>query len=229
MGLPIALALRGAGVGTLALVHRAALAPLLAGRDAHSPAAPPLPEAGERATAPGAIVSGRAEAPPAADSRAAPPRGPPVSPAATPAAGGAPLRDDARASAARGGGAPEAAAAAARLAAQARQADVLVAAVGCAGLVTGDWVKPGAVVVDVGINVTLARSTCAASHDFALAGGAAAGAAASAYQVVGDVDFGSAARVAGAISPVPGGVGPMTVAAVLHNTLQCARWRLGAR
>ena len=225
MGLPIALALRGAGVGTLAIVHRAALAPLLAGRGAPPPAAPPPPEAGERASAPGAGMSGRAEATPAADGRVAPH----VSYAATPAASGAPLRDDARASAARSGGAPEAAAAAACLAAQARQADVLVAAVGCAGLVTGDWVKPGAVVVDVGINVTLARSTCAASYDFALAGGAAAGAAAGAYQVVGDVDFESAARVAGAVSPVPGGVGPMTVAAVLHNTLQCARWRLGAR
>lgn len=75
-----------------------------------------------------------------------------------------------------------------------RQADIVVAAVGRAGMVKGDWLKPGAVVVDVGINRT----------DSGL---------------VGDVDFASAETVAGAITPVPGGVGPMTIACLLANTL----------
>jgi methylenetetrahydrofolate dehydrogenase (NADP+)/methenyltetrahydrofolate cyclohydrolase len=79
-----------------------------------------------------------------------------------------------------------------------RRADVLVAAVGRARMVGGDWVKPGAVVIDVGINRT----------DAGLAG---------------DVDFEAAAEVAGAITPVPGGVGPMTIACLLRNTLQAAR------
>jgi methylenetetrahydrofolate dehydrogenase (NADP+)/methenyltetrahydrofolate cyclohydrolase len=79
-----------------------------------------------------------------------------------------------------------------------RRADVLVAAVGRARMVAGDWVKPGAVVIDVGINRT----------DAGLAG---------------DVDFEAAAEVAGAITPVPGGVGPMTIACLLGNTLQAAR------
>jgi methylenetetrahydrofolate dehydrogenase (NADP+)/methenyltetrahydrofolate cyclohydrolase len=79
-----------------------------------------------------------------------------------------------------------------------RRADVLIAAVGRPGLVRGDWVKPGATVVDVGINRT----------DTGL---------------VGDVDFAAASAVAGAITPVPGGVGPMTVACLLRNTLLAAR------
>ncbi|WP_126153413.1 bifunctional methylenetetrahydrofolate dehydrogenase/methenyltetrahydrofolate cyclohydrolase FolD [Paracoccus haematequi] len=75
-----------------------------------------------------------------------------------------------------------------------RQADIVVAAVGRAHFVRGDWIKPGATVIDVGINRT----------DDGL---------------VGDVDFDAAARVAGAITPVPGGVGPMTIACLLANTL----------
>ncbi|MFV0299955.1 MAG: bifunctional methylenetetrahydrofolate dehydrogenase/methenyltetrahydrofolate cyclohydrolase [Paracoccus sp. (in: a-proteobacteria)] len=75
-----------------------------------------------------------------------------------------------------------------------RTADILVAAVGRAQFVRGDWVKPGATVIDVGIN----RSE---------------------RGLVGDVDFAGAARVAGAITPVPGGVGPMTIACLLANTL----------
>jgi methylenetetrahydrofolate dehydrogenase (NADP+) / methenyltetrahydrofolate cyclohydrolase len=86
------------------------------------------------------------------------------------------------------------------LAAVCRRADVLVAAVGRAGLVQGDWVKEGAVVIDVGINRT----------DDGL---------------VGDVDFEAAAEVAGAITPVPGGVGPMTIAMLLSNTLLAASAR----
>ncbi|MGV3693529.1 MAG: bifunctional methylenetetrahydrofolate dehydrogenase/methenyltetrahydrofolate cyclohydrolase FolD [Paracoccus marcusii] len=80
------------------------------------------------------------------------------------------------------------------LAALCRQADILVAAVGRPHFVQGDWIKPGATVIDVGINRT----------DDGL---------------VGDVDFAAAVQVAGAITPVPGGVGPMTIACLLANTL----------
>ncbi len=81
-----------------------------------------------------------------------------------------------------------------------READILIAAVGSPRMVQGDWVKPGATVIDVGINRT----------DDGL---------------VGDVDFGPAAEVAGAITPVPGGVGPMTIAMLLRNTLGAAQAR----
>jgi methylenetetrahydrofolate dehydrogenase (NADP+) / methenyltetrahydrofolate cyclohydrolase len=83
------------------------------------------------------------------------------------------------------------------LAAECRRADVLIAAVGRPRLVQGDWIKPGAAVIDVGINRT----------DDGL---------------VGDVDFDAAAEHAGLITPVPGGVGPMTIAMLLRNTLQAA-------
>jgi 5,10-methylene-tetrahydrofolate dehydrogenase/methenyl tetrahydrofolate cyclohydrolase len=86
-----------------------------------------------------------------------------------------------------------------------RQADVLVAAVGRAGMVKGDWVKPGAVVIDVGINRV---------EDATRPRG---------YRLVGDVDFDEAKEVAGAITPVPGGVGPMTIAMLLQNTLRAAQ------
>jgi methylenetetrahydrofolate dehydrogenase (NADP+) / methenyltetrahydrofolate cyclohydrolase len=86
------------------------------------------------------------------------------------------------------------------LAAVCREADVLVAAVGSAGLVTGDMVGEGAVVIDVGTNRT----------DDGLAG---------------DVDFEAASQRARAITPVPGGVGPMTRAMLLVNTLKAARAR----
>ena len=79
-----------------------------------------------------------------------------------------------------------------------RQADILVAAVGRPEMITGDMVKPGATVIDVGINRIET-------------GGKA--------KLVGDVEYESAARVAGAITPVPGGVGPMTIACLLANTL----------
>ena len=84
------------------------------------------------------------------------------------------------------------------LAAVARRADILVAAVGRPRFVTADMVSPGAVVIDVGINRT----------DDGL---------------VGDVDFGPVSEVASAITPVPGGVGPMTIAMLLRNTLEAAR------
>ena len=82
-----------------------------------------------------------------------------------------------------------------------RRADLLVAAVGRPEMIQGDWVKPGAIVIDVGIN-RITRDGRA--------------------RLVGDVDFASAARVAGFITPVPGGVGPMTIACLLRNTVQAA-------
>jgi methylenetetrahydrofolate dehydrogenase (NADP+)/methenyltetrahydrofolate cyclohydrolase len=91
------------------------------------------------------------------------------------------------------------------LAAYSRQADILIAAVGRAGFVTADMVKPGVVVIDVGINRV---------DDTAARRG---------YRLVGDVDFDSVSRVASAISPVPGGVGPMTVAMLMWNTVKAAQ------
>ena len=83
-----------------------------------------------------------------------------------------------------------------------READILVAAVGRPQMVQGDWIKPGAVVIDVGINRIEAE------------GGKT--------RLVGDVDTAAAKRVAGAITPVPGGVGPMTIACLLANTVTAA-------
>ena len=82
-----------------------------------------------------------------------------------------------------------------------RRADLLVAAVGKPEMIKGDWVKPGAIVIDVGINRIEGPG-----------GG----------KLVGDVDFAGARRNAGAITPVPGGVGPMTIACLLRNTVQAA-------
>jgi len=83
-----------------------------------------------------------------------------------------------------------------------RAADILVAAVGRAEMIPGDWVKPGAVVIDVGINRIDTED--------------------GKTRLVGDVDYASAEAVAGAITPVPGGVGPMTIACLLRNTVQAA-------
>ena len=90
------------------------------------------------------------------------------------------------------------------LQALARQADLLVAAIGRARIVTGEWVKPGATVVDVGVHRIPDPSTRSGSR------------------LVGDCDAASVARVAGAMTPVPGGVGPMTVAMVVANTVLAA-------
>jgi methylenetetrahydrofolate dehydrogenase (NADP+) / methenyltetrahydrofolate cyclohydrolase len=95
------------------------------------------------------------------------------------------------------------------LAAICRQADILVAAVGKPGLVTAEMVKPGAAVIDVGINRIA---------DPAAKGGS---------RLVGDVDFAPVAEVAGSVSTVPGGVGPLTVAMLLANTLLAAELRMG--
>ena len=88
------------------------------------------------------------------------------------------------------------------LAARCREADIVIAAVGKPELVRGDWLKPGATVLDVGIN--------------RIADG-------DKTRLVGDVHFASAAEVASAITPVPGGIGPMTIACLLRNTLACAK------
>jgi methylenetetrahydrofolate dehydrogenase (NADP+)/methenyltetrahydrofolate cyclohydrolase len=83
-----------------------------------------------------------------------------------------------------------------------KRADIVVAAVGRAEMVKGEWIKPGATVIDVGINRTE-------------------------QGLVGDVDFAGALSVAGAVTPVPGGVGPMTIAVLLRNTLVSAHRRAG--
>lgn len=97
-----------------------------------------------------------------------------------------------------------------------READVLVAAVGQPEMVRGDWIKPGAVVLDVGINRVAG----------AAAGGAGEGGAPPKTRLVGDVAFDEAKERAGWITPVPGGVGPMTIACLLQNTLTAACRRL---
>ena len=88
-----------------------------------------------------------------------------------------------------------------------RRADIVVAAVGRPRMVTGDWLKPGATVIDVGINRIDAGE--------------------GKTRLVGDVDFAGASAVAAAITPVPGGVGPMTIAVLLRNCLVAAHQRAG--
>jgi methylenetetrahydrofolate dehydrogenase (NADP+)/methenyltetrahydrofolate cyclohydrolase len=88
----------------------------------------------------------------------------------------------------------------------ARNADILVAAVGRPQMVKGDWIKPGAIVIDVGIN----RIEVEVDGEKKM-------------RLVGDVDFAEALEVAGAITPVPGGVGPMTIVMLMSNTLQSAQ------
>ncbi|MCJ7534108.1 MAG: bifunctional methylenetetrahydrofolate dehydrogenase/methenyltetrahydrofolate cyclohydrolase FolD [Anaerolineales bacterium] len=90
-----------------------------------------------------------------------------------------------------------------------RAADVLIAAVGRAEMVRGDWVKPGAVVIDVGINRV---------DDPSRERG---------YRLAGDVHYDEVKEVAGAITPVPGGVGPMTIAMLLANTVRAAKYQQG--
>ena len=84
-----------------------------------------------------------------------------------------------------------------------RQGDIVVAGVGKPKFVAGDWIKPGAIVIDVGVNRLPDGKLC------------------------GDVDFEAAKAVAGWITPVPGGVGPMTIATLLANTLRAAQWQAG--
>ncbi len=90
-----------------------------------------------------------------------------------------------------------------------RQADILIAAIGKTEMVRGDWIKPGAAVIDVGIN---------SKPDATKKSG---------YRLVGDVNFEEAKEVAGFITPVPGGVGPMTIAMLMKNTLRAAQIQQG--
>jgi len=85
-----------------------------------------------------------------------------------------------------------------------RQGDIVVAGVGKPRFVPGDWITPGAIVIDVGVNRLPDGKLC------------------------GDVDFDAAKEIAGWITPVPGGVGPMTIATLLANTLRAAQWQAGA-
>ncbi|HLU05338.1 MAG TPA: hypothetical protein VKZ91_02185, partial [Woeseiaceae bacterium] len=87
-----------------------------------------------------------------------------------------------------------------------RTADILIAAVGQPALVRGDWIKPGATVIDVGINRTEVMQNGETKN-----------------RLVGDVNFEEASEVAGAITPVPGGVGPMTIVMLMANTLKSAQ------
>jgi len=87
-----------------------------------------------------------------------------------------------------------------------RQADIVVAASGQAEMIKGDWIKPGATVIDVGTTRVIRDGK---------------------KKLLGDVDFASASQVAGAITPVPGGVGPMTIITLMHNTLIAAHFRKG--
>jgi methylenetetrahydrofolate dehydrogenase (NADP+)/methenyltetrahydrofolate cyclohydrolase len=87
------------------------------------------------------------------------------------------------------------------LAAQVGRADVVIAAVGKAEMIRGEWIKPGAVVIDVGVNRVGEK------------------------KLVGDVEFAAAAERASAITPVPGGVGPMTITMLLYNTVESAKRR----
>jgi len=92
-----------------------------------------------------------------------------------------------------------------------RQADIVIAAIGRAQFVKADWLKPGATVIDVGINRIEDKTKK------------------SGFRLVGDVDFENAKEVAGAISPVPGGVGPMTIAMLMKNTLTAAQRAAGVK
>jgi methylenetetrahydrofolate dehydrogenase (NADP+)/methenyltetrahydrofolate cyclohydrolase len=97
------------------------------------------------------------------------------------------------------------------LAGECRRADILIAAIGKPMMIKGDWIRPGATVIDVGINRISVPSPDGPRE-----------------RLVGDVDFDAAVRVAGAITPVPGGVGPMTIACLLRNTVTaaCAQHRI---
>jgi methylenetetrahydrofolate dehydrogenase (NADP+)/methenyltetrahydrofolate cyclohydrolase len=88
-----------------------------------------------------------------------------------------------------------------------RRAHILIAAIGRPAFIKGDWIKPGATIIDVGINRIAGENGRA--------------------KLVGDVDFAAASQTAGAITPVPGGVGPMTIACLLHNTVIACRRRRG--
>lgn len=127
----------------------------------------------------------------------------------------------------------------AELAGITRTADLLVVAVGYPQLVKSEWIKPGAVVLDVGINVVDWGDALGDGGESRPGGEeieedrhgeeALPSEVNPHFQVVGDVDFSQALHVASAVTPVPGGVGPMTIAALLHNTVRAAAIKLGLR
>ena len=94
-----------------------------------------------------------------------------------------------------------------------RAADIVVAAVGRPKMVGGDWIKPGAVVIDVGVNRVGEKVSEKTGKKVAI--------------LKGDVDFDAAKEIAGWITPVPGGVGPMTITMLMKNTLKSLKFRLG--
>ena len=95
-----------------------------------------------------------------------------------------------------------------------RQADILIAAIGKTEMVRGDWIKPGAAVIDVGINASRCSTRMAPAISEKTGKPR--------QKLVGDVNFDEAKEVAGFITPVPGGVGPMTIAMLMKNTLRAA-------
>jgi methylenetetrahydrofolate dehydrogenase (NADP+)/methenyltetrahydrofolate cyclohydrolase len=113
------------------------------------------------------------------------------------------------------------------LAALAREADILVAAIGKAAFVTGDFIKPGATVIDVGINrLTTEEEVRRIFHDDA---GPLATLERRGSVLVGDAQPEDTRAIAGAFTPVPGGVGPLTIVMLMSNTIQAARLRRGSR
>lgn len=112
------------------------------------------------------------------------------------------------------------------LAAVCREAEILVAAIGRPGFVTAEFVRPAATVVDVGINRI--ESLTEAPGNIRRSDRVASAIASKGRTIVGDVDFDDVSRVAGRLTPVPGGVGPLTVAMLLQNTVRAARLRRGS-
>ena len=94
-----------------------------------------------------------------------------------------------------------------------RRADILIVAAGVPGLVKPEWIKPGACVIDVGVNRVGEKTDATTGRKIAI--------------LRGDVDFEEASKIAGSITPVPGGVGPMTIAMLMRNTLNSLKFRLG--
>jgi len=99
------------------------------------------------------------------------------------------------------------------IASHCRRADILIVAAGVAGLVKPEWIKPGATVIDVGVNRIGEKISEKTGKKVAL--------------LSGDVDFEEALKVAGAITPVPGGVGPMTISMLMRNTVRSMKRRVG--
>jgi methylenetetrahydrofolate dehydrogenase (NADP+)/methenyltetrahydrofolate cyclohydrolase len=99
------------------------------------------------------------------------------------------------------------------LAAHCKRADILIVAAGVPGLVKPEWIKPGACVIDVGVNRVGEKISEKTGKKIAV--------------LRGDVDFDAAKEIAGAITPVPGGVGPMTITMLMANTLKSCKFKLG--